>query len=546
MNRVLRVIIIVAAVVALGLFIQRWAVETPNRTVEIVYDLPGLLELSENSGKPVEYFLADLKSAGVETIAVQPDSLGDYFLQGKKVPQEVLQHLPEELTELNQFLTLPVAFNGEHFELVRGSGLKVAPKLNTAPWQVEPIWLDYQPELLIVSGQGSMDQNQLGNWPSIIALVEFATPQVEGEATKMVRLHGISAREMRVLSDERILNRYMRAVKERNLRVLYVRPFIDGDGSWERSLQLLASLEERLENAGFVVGTAVPFRAWQPAALWTALVGAGIWAAAALYAGSIFPRFAKFWVWGVLAAFLASTALLVKSPLAAKQGLALLAAIVFPALAIQAMRGSTPLKRYLSVTAVSLLGALFVVAALTGTEFLIKLQEFRGVKLMHVAPVALVLYVVLRPLRAWLKRDIPVRYLLVAGFLGLAGIVYILRTGNFGLPVANLEVQAREFLENVLRVRPRTKEFLLGHPALYFAVHSTEPHKSWWLPLAVVGQLSLVNTFTHTHTFLGVSLLRTFYGLLFGYLAGWAALRLWKWGKGWLNRDHGSRLLRVR
>ena len=547
MKRALWIIILLAAVVAGGVFIQRWILETPNRRVEIVYDLPGLLELSEEIGEPVENLLADLKAAGVKTIAIQPESLGEHLLAGKPVPAEVFYHLPEELSDLTPFLTLPISFEPEHFELVSKAGLLAAPKLNTAPWKVDPIWLDTNPQLLIVSGQGIMTSEQLGGSQATIALVEFATPLIdEGDPNTMVRLHGISAREMRVLSDERILNRYLRAVKERNMRVLYVRPFVQGEESWERSLNLLANLETRLNNAGFELGTATPFTPWNLAAFWTGFVGAGIWAAAVLYGMSIFPRFSKLFVWAGLLAYLASLALLLVSPILAKQGLALLAAIVFPCLSLQMYLGNNPFKRFWGVSAISMLGALFVVASLNGTEFFIKMAEFRGVKLMHLAPIALVCFTLVRPLRDWWKKEIPVRYLVFAGCLGLAGVLYILRTGNFGIPVPNFEIQAREFLENLLRVRPRTKEFLLGHPALYFAVNAKQPQKSWWLPVAVIGQISLVNTFTHTHTFLGVSLLRTFYGLVFGYLLGWLLTKLYYLGKRWLEGDHGFRVLRVR
>lgn len=115
---------------------------------------------------------------------------------------------------------------------------------------MEPLWRDAQPELLILSGQGTMDLDELQGSEAVLALVEFAVPRVEAEPDRVVRLHGISAREMRVLSDERILNRYVRAVRERNIRVLYVRPFMEEDGGWQRSLQLLAALGQRLQAAG--------------------------------------------------------------------------------------------------------------------------------------------------------------------------------------------------------------------------------------------------------------------------------------------------------
>ena len=546
MKKVLWIIILVAALAALGTAAQRWLVEWPNRTVELVYDLYGLQQLSAKSGVPLDQLFADLKAAGVETIAVQPESLGERMLAGGEVPPEVLGELPQDLVELGPFLTLPLAFDAQQFQLVRDAGLKASPKLNTVPWEVEPLWRDAQPELLILSGQGTMDLDELQGSEAVLALVEFAVPRVEAEPDRVVRLHGISAREMRVLSDERILNRYVRAVRERNIRVLYVRPFMEEDGGWQRSLQLLAALGQRLQAAGFELGTAQPFAAWRPSLLLTALAAAGIWAGAVLYGQLLLPGLRGLVLGGGVLAYLASLVLLFREPLLAKQGLALVAAVVFPCLALECQWGKGHLARAHSVLMVSLLGALFVVGTLSGTEFLVKMEEFRGVKLMHVLPIALVAFTVVRPVGEFLRREVPVRWLVAAGFVGLLGIVYVLRTGNFGLPVLEVEVRAREALENLLRVRPRTKELFLGHPALYLALRAPGSQRSWLLPLAVIGQLSLVNTFTHTHTFLGVSLLRTLYGWIFGLLVGWLLWRLYHWGKGWLRRDSGFGVLRVR
>lgn len=546
MRRVLWIILVVAIVASLGVFVQRWSIEAPNTRVEIVYDLPGLLELRDAHGMDIDALLADLKSAGVETIAVQPKSVVEVMLAGTLLPVDIVDELPERIPDLAKYLALPVEFDPVHFELVEQAGLKVAPKLNTAPWPIEPIWVDHEPELIIVSGQGVMEREQLYGSEAILALVEFATPEIQADASTMVRLHGISAPEMRVLSDERILNRYMRAAKERNMRVLYVRPFVDGEDSWDRSLNLLHALQDRLQDAGFDLGQAQPFASWSTPWFWIALVGVGIWATTILYAIDLFPRWKSLVYGGGLLGLALSMVLLSFNSILARQGLALLAAVVFPCLAMQFKWGKGTLARYAVAAAVSLVGALFVVAMLSGTEFLVKVQEFRGVKLMHLLPIAVVVFTLIRPLGEWLKKSIPVRYLLGLGVLGLAGILYILRTGNFGLPVLSFEVQAREFLENVLVVRPRTKEFFLGHPALYFALHSKEPHKSWWLPLSVIGQISLVNTFTHTHTFLWVSLLRTAYGLVFGYFIGWLALKAFNWGKERFGRDLGLRILRIR
>jgi hypothetical protein len=81
-------------------------------------------------------------------------------------------------------------------------------------------------------------------------------------------------------------------------------------------------------------------------------------------------------------------------------------------------------------------------------------------------------------------------------------------------------------------VRPRTKEFLIGHPALVVALGLLSAGRREWLPLAMllgaIGQVSLVNTFCHLHSPLEVSLMRTLWGILIGLLLGaivWGLVR---------------------
>ena len=59
---------------------------------------------------------------------------------------------------------------------------------------------------------------------------------------------------MNKLSDERGLARYLRAVRERNIRILVIHPF----ENWERSLHLVESLKASLVDEGFQLGIAQP------------------------------------------------------------------------------------------------------------------------------------------------------------------------------------------------------------------------------------------------------------------------------------------------
>jgi hypothetical protein len=174
------------------------------------------------------------------------------------------------------------------------------------------------------------------------------------------------------------------------------------------------------------------------------------------------------------------------------------------------------------------MGALHIVGLLAETPFLIKADQFAGVKLAHALPLLLVLvfytaYTVGRWdfWREWLAR--PVLWgqaLLALVILGAVGLMLI-RTGNEAPgAVPDWELRMRALLESVMQVRPRTKEFLIGHPALVVGVWMLLTGRTRFLPLvmflATIGQASVVNTFCHLHSPLLVSLQRTGWGILLG------------------------------
>jgi hypothetical protein len=116
----------------------------------------------------------------------------------------------------------------------------------------------------------------------------------------------------------------------------------------------------------------------------------------------------------------------------------------------------------------------------------------------------------------------------------MTGLVFALtRSGNAPvLGPSGLEIKMRSVLETVLAVRPRTKEFLLGHPALMLGAALALRGRRTWLPLvavvAALGQASLVNTFCHFHTPLLVSIIRTANGVWLGAILGLVVIAVWR------------------
>jgi hypothetical protein len=206
----------------------------------------------------------------------------------------------------------------------------------------------------------------------------------------------------------------------------------------------------------------------------------------------------------------------------------------------------------LKATMISLCGVIFLISFLNHVRYLLVLEQFRGVTLLHIVPIVLVMiYLILfsesnarsnkwETLKKYLTS--PVNLLLLIGMISSLFILnyYLSRTGNSG-EASSTETIYRSLLENTLGTRPRTKEFLISHPIFIFSVYLLFKYKHaiYLALIGVIGQLSIVNTFTHLHTPIEISLTRVIHGLWIGTLLGIIFIFIWeimtwgwnKWGK---------------
>lgn len=324
-----------------------------------------------------------------------------------------------------------------------------------------------------------------------------------------------------------LVEKYLLAANERHVRVLYLRPYTEeqlGD-MVANTEELIVGLHEALAREGFSVGPiAPPDAGYAPPAWARAAAALGVLAGLVLLA-TAFPA-----PWGAwAAAAVAALALVAAGPSWA--AVALVAALVFPVLGFALL----PWRPWalLAATGVALVGAALLAAVGSDRATMLALEPFAGVAATLVVPPALFAAVVLlrerRP-AAWVRLawNHPVRLgevavaLVVAAALGLV----VLRRGNFPIIGASeIELAVRSTL-NEWFVRPRFKE-LLGHPlALLALLLGRWP---WWargglLVAGVVAQASVLNSFSHYHTPLVVSLQRTAIALALGAAAG---LVLW-------------------
>jgi hypothetical protein len=90
----------------------------------------------------------------------------------------------------------------------------------------------------------------------------------------------------------------------------------------------------------------------------------------------------------------------------------------------------------------------------------------------------------------------------------------------------------RQVLTNVMEVRPRLKEFAIGYPSLMVLPALTLAHRrvvGWLFALGIgVGFGDVIDTFSHLHTALLISLQRIGNGLILGIAIGIVAIWIYR------------------
>jgi len=373
---------------------------------------------------------------------------------------------------------------------------------------------------------------------------------------RTVRVQAIAKPEQDKLRAEEIVQRYLLGVRERNIRVVYLRPFgheWDGRSIEASNVELVHRIAAGIRAAGLRVGIATPFEPFAVRWWEIALVSLAVPAIVLLALLDVFALGNVRW----LIAFAAVDLLFVAAgyalhhDMAARKVLALAGGIAFPVAAFvavapafraapaastsEALRGGL---RVLAVAlAVTLGGALVVIGLLSTPLTMMEIDRFTGVKLVLAAPplIALLLYVFTS---RWGSRAtpaalaaLPVTVLQLATGVVLlgAGFLILARSGNQGdIAPSGLELTLRAHLTTLLQVRPRFKEFLVGFPALMLVpalLPADRTRWGWLFALAIgLGLADVVDTFSHLHTPLAVSLLRVVNGAVIGIVVGAVAI----------------------
>ena len=375
-----------------------------------------------------------------------------------------------------------------------------------------------------------------------------------GEVT---RVQSITKIELDKLSPQAEIARYLLGVRERNIRVVYLRPY---QHLWDKrtiegtNVEIVHQLAPALRAHGFSLGTATPVPPFRVNPLVIAVVSLAVPAIFLLLldvfgiadvrlAGALFA----------LDLVVVALGYALHHDMAVRKLDGLAAALLFPVAAATALapafRGATGgnpyvagLRALLVGIGISFVGGLVVVGLLSTPLTMEEIDRFVGVRAVLVVPplVILGLYWVtakfggrLPSVREALDSPVRVAQLGILLILAAAGFILIIRAGNQpDVTPSAFELTLRSKLTAILSVRPRFKEFVVGWPFLMLLpslVPSDRRAWGWLFALAIgVGLSDVLDTFSHLHTPLSVSVIRVVLGGIAGAVLGAISIAIYR------------------
>lgn len=365
---------------------------------------------------------------------------------------------------------------------------------------------------------------------------------------------------------EEIENVLYRAVTERNIRLIYFRPFKHNSQSYVTNPQdyedTFHRFEARIAKHGMTLGEGSSMKLNHVNPILKMLIGLGILGGGMILVEAMFHINKKLKYLGLILGTLGVVIVAIIAPFTSAKLFALGAAIVFPTLSmvylcnklkvyyLQSTEESNlgknilqAIKLLVIMILISSAGGMFVASLLSDSTYLLELDIFRGVKLAQIVPILLYMIIFvghfgfredklkdktkfdLQDLKDILLDNIKIVYAAMGVVLLGVGYIYLARTGHeTNVQPSNLEMIGRNFLELKLLARPRSKEFLIAFPAIILAVYMGINKRKIEMfvlgLLIIIGQTSIVNTFSHLRTPIYISVTRTFYGLVLGIILG--------------------------
>jgi hypothetical protein len=601
----LPVVLVLTLLVSLYSVHRRYVAEIENRTTALAVEYETVEALAAAQGVSTERALTDLKAQGVTSLVLSEGYLGDMITSGRGTIVSVSTGpgVPLSsglrLTDVRQLHRiqqgLRIRFKDLAGDLVpRGDTLALPPVaplvLRQTPIGLDPDQVAIAQKLrLEIIGRCSnppglsssgvretlqwlkdsgadvflpMGEQVIGRRDSLVTTeatllslgIRYASPEftkisgdtemVEDSPENVIRLHTAQTAELDRLDFEGSVDRFVKAARERNMRILMIRPFsFSADQPVADFAAFIKRIHDELIKRDLKVGHPHTFSDPAVPRVLFPVLGLLVAGVSFYVASELFQDRRVLTVLLVLLA-LVGLACVLRS---GRQVVALLASGAFPVAGFVLLdklslprglpKALEPLPGYVMVSLASVLGGLCVAGLLNGLPYLVKAEEFKGIKISIFLPILIVGWVYVNRL---LDRDKLAKSPITWGSLALGAFVVgllavmLARTGNdSSVAASGGELELRGFLDTALFVRPRTKEFLVGNPALYLAVgllalvrQRAKPGEGLasWTVLALmigsIGQTSVVNTLCHLHIPVALSLARIFIGLGLGCIIG--------------------------
>lgn len=580
--------IVATALLATVSLVARHRVEAGNQATGLAVELETVEGLAAAQGIPLDRALDQLKAQGVNAMVLSEETVAELVAEGRLRPDSASAYGfsgdPASNARLSRAFAArfpafrdggmrsgvpigaaratSVGLNPEQAQIARDRGFAIIARFSNpvgADRQTVRETLSWAHELgaTVFLPQGETVLGRRDALPATVEALEeldmtYVTPEfgkIGGDANivakipgRIVRLHSAQAQELDRLSLPDAVERYAKAARERNIRYLLIRPLSPGaEAPLSAFVDFVKRIHRQLLKEGGAVGTPRPFAAPEvPRPVFPLLALAAMSVVGFLGITFVRPTGLRIAGWTLLG--LLGVACWTD---AARPFAALLAALAFPVAAFVALdRGPDALRRplvgFLTVVGISLVGGLTVAGLLNDLPYYVKADVFPGVKLAVFLPVvAVFLYFATQGLDLKAELRNPITWgaatfaLVVLAVLGFM----LTRTGNDGpAGVSPTELAFRNLLDNVLYVRPRTKEFLIGHPLLVVGIGMLNGSRregkgsaaAIWAALALaggaIGATSVVNTLCHLHTPIALNLVRIAIGALLGCIIG---LVLW-------------------
>ena len=373
----------------------------------------------------------------------------------------------------------------------------------------------------------------------------------------ITKVHSISRKEMDLkYNTETAVSRWVRAAVERSIRILYFRCFKQNekhfiDNLFKYNINYLNKTSKALKKAGLIIAQNHNERISEPRLIIgkpenIELLVMGIallFGSLLLLKQTVLPNLTNNTAIISLFAFIFIFFILSDNLWVSISGA--IGAISFSSLGVISALNSLEKKPtntfigkltfcfFAKMLFYSILGGILIAGLYTDIIYLLKYEQFRGVKAAFIFPV---IFSVLWSVRLYGGKIVKLLYkpmniisfsllCIVAG----ACFLYVLRSGNvtFFKP-SESEESFRNMLEEIFIARPRNKEFLIGYPAIFILIFFWIRRTFSILPLLTLfvqmGQVSVVNSMCHFHTPLKLTALRIFNGLWLGVSIGLVAL----------------------